>query len=154
LSALILDTNLLVLFVVSIVSPHRIQHHKLTSEFQQQDVKLLYRYLDAADRVLTTPNIMTEASNLLNISERRKTDVRYAAVLAQIARSLPERYVPSANAVNRAEFSRLGLTDTVLLEVLGDGGVLFSSDGALCRAVEASGLRAVNFWRLRDASSA
>ena len=62
--AVVLDANLLVLFVVGIASPSYIAKHKRLAAYTENDFALLTDLLSAAGSVIVTPNIVTETSNL------------------------------------------------------------------------------------------
>ncbi len=62
---LILDANLLVLFVVGRTSPHLIGKHRRVRAFSADDYELLIRVMGAAKQIVVTPNTLTETSNLL-----------------------------------------------------------------------------------------
>ena len=63
--------------------------------------------------------------------------------------ALEERYVPSGEAVQAAEFGRLWLTDAAILAALANGHVLLTTDFALYDAALRRGLSAINFNDLR-----
>ena len=60
----LLDTNLLLLFLVDSYERKRIRNFKRTSTFSEEDFDLLAAFLQAFKKILTTPHILTEVSNL------------------------------------------------------------------------------------------
>lgn len=148
---LILDTNLLVLFVVGTASRKYIGSHKRLKQFSEQDYDLLLQAIGAASEILVTPNTLAETSNLAkNISEPAKSEVM--SVLGQIISESPEIYVRSADAVQNREYIRLGLTDSALISASTENTVLLTTDLGLYLALLDRGMNAENFNHMRDAS--
>lgn len=143
-----LDANLLVLLVVGLTDAALISRHKRTREYMREDFEQLVAYLAQAARVVVTPNVLSEASNLL-----RQTDEGSSAAISQVFRAFigaaQERYVPSKGAAERPEFIRLGVADCALLELGRADLLLLSVDVKLCLAAQAAGYPAQNFNHLR-----
>ena len=59
------DANLLVLLVVGETDKKLIVKHRRLREFDEDDYERLVRLINQVDKVLVTPNTLTEASNLL-----------------------------------------------------------------------------------------
>jgi hypothetical protein len=60
----LIDTNLLILYFVGEFSPERISGMTRTKKFTIRDYLLLKTFLDRFAVKITTPNILTEISNL------------------------------------------------------------------------------------------
>src|SRR4051794_36477064 len=100
--------------------------------------------------VIVTPNTLTEASNLLRqIAEPARTQI--AAAFRDLVHAANECYVESAQAVDRSEFPRLGLTDAGILTKIRRPQVLLTADLDLYLAALRRGETAVNFNHLRAA---
>ncbi len=146
---LLIDTNLLVLFIVGTAAKEYIAKHKKLTAFTIEDYDMLVRIVSGASEVLVTPNTLTETSNLAAyIGEPAKSKV--LDVLRTVSANSQERYVPSRLAAQRSEFIRLGLTDAALLEVCTDKVTLLTTDLGLYCAALAQGGTALNFNHLRD----
>lgn len=146
---LVLDTMLLVLFVVGTASRAYIAKHKRLTAFTEEDYVLPCAEVSQADAVFVTPNTLTETSNwLAYIAEPARS--RVFQVLRQIVETTEERYLPAASAVRRPEFIRLGLTDATLLEAVSSEATLLTTDLDLQLAATAAGASSVNFNHLRD----
>jgi hypothetical protein len=146
---LVIDTNLLVLFVVGTASRHYIKKHKRLTEFIPEDFDALVQIISNAPSVFVTPNTLTETSNLAGyIGEPARTEV--FRVLQNLVATATEEYVPSRKATERKEFFRLGLTDSALIEACSTEAVLVTTDLNLYLAVEATGAPAINFNQIRD----
>lgn len=147
---LLIDTNLLVLFVVGTAAKEYIAKHKKLTEFTVEDYDLLVKLIARASEVLVTPNTLTETSNLAAyINEPARSKVM--DVLRRVSTDSQERYVPSSAAARRSEFIRLGLADAALLEATAaEKATLLTADFNLYHAALAKGSQALNFNHLRD----
>ncbi len=130
-----IDANLLVLLVVGSVDRTLVARHRRTRNFVADDFDRLCRLIDALDRVLVTPNTLTEASNLLN----RSGDIRLMQRLEVLVRDAEELHVASRIAVGNPNFVQLGLADAVLLESISAARPLVTVDFDLYGAALAKG---------------
>ena len=134
--SVVLDANLLVLFVVGRSSRSHIARHKRLQQYDIAAYELLAERLAAVPHVVVTPNVLTEASNLLSRGTepaRSEIMVTLQALIQNLGDSLTrggvdERYVPSAQAAARGEFVSLGLTDSAILESSDENTVLLTDD--------------------------
>jgi hypothetical protein len=147
MSAVVVDANVLVLLVVGTVDRSLIAKHKRTRRYDAEAYELLTRYLATFGSIVVTPNVLTEASNLLQ-DER---DLRPLTRLKQWLARLDERFVASEDAAANPHFLRLGLTDAGLLCRPASEGVLLTDDLDLYLAATQLGREAINFTHLRSA---
>ena len=146
---ILLDTNLLVLFVVGTASREYIAKHKRLTQFIAKDYDTLIEMISRAPSVLVTPNTLTETSNLAaHIAEPARSEV--FRVLRSVIATSRETYVPSHTAAERGEFIKLGLTDAALIEASSQEVAVVTTDLNLYLATLAKGTPAVNFNHLRD----
>ena len=151
--SLILDANLLLLFIVGTTNRDLIAKHKrLRKTFSLDDFDLLYGLIINAPNIFVTPNTLTETSNLLGyIDEPARTQV--FEMFRALIPSTREEYVESQKAAGVEEFLRLGLTDSGLLEITNKSKSLLTTDLDLYIAALNRGVSAVNFNHLRELSS-
>ncbi len=116
-SGFFIDTNLLVLFVAGTVDEGLIGKHRCLRKFTVEQYQALRDLVGRVEKVMVTPNTLTEASNLL-----RQHGEPERSRLAEALRDLIERgeeiVVASAVASRNQSFTRLGLADAVLLEAV------------------------------------
>lgn len=151
-SAVVLDTNLSILLIVGMTDARLIAAHKRLGAYSAGDFDLLRRVLAPVQRIVVTPNTLTEVSNLLGqIGEPARS--RLFETFAGWIRLSDERTVPSAAVSANKVFVRLGLTDAVVLEVLDRDHeiALLTADLDLYLAALRAGRRAENFNHIRDA---
>ena len=60
----LVDANLLVGFLVGTFNPQLLRQCRATKNFAPEDFTLLVSFLDRFERIVTTPHVLTEASNL------------------------------------------------------------------------------------------
>ena len=148
-AGLFIDANLLVLLIVGSVGRDLIAKHRRLRAYSAEDFDILINLLDPVDRVFVTPNILTEASNLL-AQHRDPERSRFFNKLRLVIQETKEIVVTSLDAANNQAFGRLGLTDAAFLEVITKETPLITVDLDLyLAALNKSEGAAVNFTHLR-----
>jgi rRNA-processing protein FCF1 len=143
-SEVLLDANLLILLIVGLVAPTQIGRHKNTSNYAVGDFTLLSRILAASDPIVVTPNIVTEASNLLRQThDPLRTELGLA--LRGVLEATREIHIASSDASWDSAFLRLGLTDVAILTAARHDLTVLTDDGDLYVAATQRGLPAVKF---------
>jgi len=147
-NVLLIDTQLLVLLIVGQTARNFISKHKRLKAYSCEDYDLLISVLGRRS-IVTTPNILTEASNLTRqIPEPYQSQI--SETFAVIAGKLEERYVASRGVVGEAVFLRVGLSDATSVSV-GRGSVaLLTADLDLYLNAHREGVKAINFNHLRE----
>lgn len=153
METIVLDTNLLILFVVGQASRRYIDKHKCLKAFTCGDYDLLKSILSQASSIRFTPNTLTETSNLLKrIDEPARSEI--FRKFAEMIDRFDETYVESRIGARQTEFVRLGLTDSILLLLSGNPSlVLVTADLGLYLAAAGRRLNVVNFNHHREANS-
>ena len=145
----LLDSNLLVLFIAGMSSREYIGRHRRLRDYSEEDFDLLVEFIRPMSALVVTPNILTETSNLLSgIAEPARGHI--ADTFRQIVGSMDERFVQSTRAVEQREFPRLWLTDAAVLTELANSHVLLTADLDLYLAASQRGYSALNFNHLRQ----
>jgi rRNA-processing protein FCF1 len=149
-SGVLVDTNILVLYVVGTLDPDLIGKHKRTNKFLPADYRLLDGLLRRFRRIVTTPNVLTEVSNLVD-QIGGETGPRLQALLGGlIESSFEEHYVQSVETVKTDEFHRIGLTDSSILLLAKEDLLVLTDDIHLYLALVNRGLEAINFDHVRQ----
>jgi len=138
---ILLDTNLLFVYVMGKCGPERLATSKRAQAYTQQDFENLESMIEGGffSKLYTTPNVLTEVSNLAP-----RGDFRFFEVLAAVTDLLEEKYYPSSVPAHHDLFWRLGLTDTCLFAAQQEF-LVFTDDLTLCHQLQAHGVDAVNF---------
>ena len=134
----IIDTNLLVLFVVGTASLEYVSTHKRLRAYTATDFDLLTNLLSAASRVIVTPHVLTETSNLLRYANE-PARTRIMETFRLLLGGVDERLERSAKAAERSEFVALGLADAGLLEAAESNATLLTDDLDLYLAAHRAG---------------
>jgi hypothetical protein len=113
-NGVLVDANLLVLWLVGRVNPRRICQFKRTQSYDEHDFYALSEILAQFPRKLTTPGIWTEVSNLTDLAGDELMSVR--RLIREDLQVVEEHHVESFRAANHPVFTRLGLTDAAICE--------------------------------------
>jgi hypothetical protein len=141
---ILLDSNLMLLWFIGLFRRELIGYYKRVNMFSPEDFDLLENILKNFRAVVTTPNILTEVSNLSGaLTDKLKSD--YFASFANCVELLEEEYVPSSQATASALFRSLGLTDAVIATVTLQPILVVTTDFELCYRLQFAGIDAVNF---------
>lgn len=140
-----IDSNLLVLLAVGATDRKLVSKHRRLRRFEVADYDRLVAMIHNVDKVLVTPNTLTEASNLIGQHGEPERSKCYDTLRLLIEESR-EVVVHSVTASRNAAFSRLGLTDAALLEAISPKRPLLTVDLPLYAAALAGGEEsAINF---------
>ena len=148
-TVLVLDTMLLVLYIVGSTRRDLIEKHKRLQAYTVADFDLLLMLITEATQVIVTPNTLTETSNLLkHIKDPDRTLLREA--FRKFVGVAEEEFVPSRDATSTLHFMLLGLADASLIQCTSQGRLLLTADSNLHQSALQSGVEAVNFNHLRE----
>lgn len=149
---LLLDTNVLILFLVGKASRGFIDKHMRTSGFIARDYDLLLDWMGKVDAYITLPHVLTETSNLLqkHSGPIRDEPNRLLKVFIESARELRPSSVTGAVLHS---YPRLGLTDSMIISILNDDISILTSDLKLYLELARKGASVTNFSHLIEASS-
>ena len=104
------DTNILLLYLVGSVNRARIFKFKRTRQFITEDYDLLLKLFQDFQKVIATPNILTEVNSLANqLGEPERSQCMNA--LALLTSQVTEEYIESITVSKHELFYRFGLTD-------------------------------------------
>jgi hypothetical protein len=148
MTAIALDTNLLLLFIVG-EATGRVAGKRLKA-YTDDDLDVLRSCLQGVERLVATPNVWTEVSNLWDFGIEGDLRREIQQFLTDLIRTSLEIAVPSRDVIDDPDFERLGLTDCAWLSVLDQRITLLTGDVALCDAALSRGLKAINFTHLRN----
>jgi hypothetical protein len=139
----LLDANLLLVYVVGKTHPDRLSTLHHTKQYER-DFPLIKRVVEFFPTIYTTPNVLTEVSNL-----GRKLGVDFFNTLRSVIAVLEERYCTSKDASADKHFLKLGLTDAGLCSVAAKHLVI-TADFALYQILRTNKMDAVNINHLRQ----
>ena len=148
---LLLDTNVLAAWVVGLYNPSLLGS-KALSNFGRNDFELLGTLAADAARIVTTPHILGEASNLVENCAGRLRGRAALTVFGRIAVNFDERHAAFADlwaGGGEAMVIEFGVTDAAI-SVTAQQAVVLSTDRSFVTDLQGRGLRAINYNHLRD----
>ena len=146
---LLVDTNLLVLFVVGSVNPNRIEAFKRTRAYTKMDFQLLRRILGNFDSLYTVAHVMAEVSNLSDLEGAEMLKAR--GILKEVVSLLTEADMPSKTAAADPFYEKLGLVDAAIGAVARlHACTVLTDDFNLYQRLNRDGVSSINFAHLRE----
>ncbi|MBN3891152.1 MAG: PIN domain-containing protein [Nostoc sp.] len=147
----LIDTNILLLFLVGSVNQERITKFNRTQQFIPEDYELLLEFIARFQKLVTTPNILTEVNSLANqLGEPERSQC--FAIFAQFVKNvalLDEYYVNSLDAVNTEKFVKFGLTDSGILTLSKGKYLVLTDDFKLASYLQSVEVDVINFNNIR-----
>lgn len=146
---LFIDTNLLLVLLIGVLDPAQIERFKRTKDYGRKDFELLRAFVGNYDRLLTTPNILTEVSNFVGqLSEplRRRA---YITLKNLTDSTIEEQYWPTTELTQFPAFPMLGLADVSVFAAAESGVTILTADFPLYNRLTSAGLVAINYTHLR-----
>lgn len=147
-SGVLIDTNILILLVLGSYDKKQIEVFKRTRVFVVEDYDTLVSFVGHFAQIITTPNIITEASNILG---QLPENIKFGAFnkLKDLIYILKEEYVTSKNASSSPEFIRFGVTDATILAVSQVPYLVLTDDFRLSQYLQSKGVDVINFNHIR-----
>jgi hypothetical protein len=147
-SGILIDANLLLLLAVGQYRVDRVETFKRTAVYSRRDLGLLRELASKFEKRWTTPNILTEVDNL---GRQLKTDEHadFSISMRKLVKNYLEVHHTFETAVERVEYNRLGLTDSISLLQSKDCLLLSDDLPLYIRACEI-GHDAINFNHVRQ----
>ncbi len=140
---LLLDTNVLVLWIAGNLQPSLIGQHRRLREYDDDDFTIVDELARQYDNHISTPHILTEVSNLLGAGPQQMVAGGTDILNTYIAR-LDEIYTPAKTLAVMPEMVALGLADTAVFHLGAAGIQIISMDFHLCNRLQQKGVSAVN----------
>ena len=146
---ILIDTNLLICYVIGNLSPHHLNNCRATKSFSVDDFALLHNFLAQFRLVVTTPHVLTEVSNLAG-KLPESLHIPFRTVFRAIIDHLSEESEPSKAISMKDDFLRLGLTDTAISMIAPGRYLVLTDELALAGLLNKKGVHVVNFNHLRS----
>jgi rRNA-processing protein FCF1 len=146
---ILIDTNILLLWFVGTVNRERIPKFNRTEKFVPEDYDLLLQILSYFNKIVTTPNILTEVNSLANqLGEPERS--KCLSVFAEGVAKLNESYLESTEVVRTDSFTKFGLTDCGIVNIANKNKYLvLTDDFKLANYLQKIGIDTINFNHLR-----
>jgi len=148
---LIVDANLLLLYLVGNFNAKKINTFKRTQNYTYDDYLMLRKFVGFFTKVVTTPNILTEVSNL-SFPLNKQNEYKVFPAFRSIIQSLTEEFVESLAASEALEFTKFGLTDAVIAELAKKDHLILTDDFPLYNYLQLNQIDVINFNHIRSES--
>jgi predicted nucleic acid-binding protein len=140
----IIDTNIFILFLAGQINENRIKNYTRNSLYTKEDYYLLLNILSNYDRIITSPNILTEVDNILNrITGEDK--YKYLILIKTIYKQTIEKYIKTEVVIQNWFFNTLGITDSAILMMAKESELLISGDSSLCDYAKSLNIKTFDF---------
>lgn len=143
----VIDSNLLLLLFLGSYERRQITGNKRLSMFTDEDFDLLTRFLEPFSKLVTTPHILTEVSNLSNAIPENQRETYFQWFKSRLV-LLEEEYVPSA-LVMANPWAKFGLTDAAIAAIAKSRYLVLTDDFRLSQSLQSASIDTVNFNQLR-----
>jgi predicted nucleic acid-binding protein len=140
----IIDTNVFILFLSGKINENRIKNYTRNSLYTKEDYYLLLNILSNYDRIITSPNILTEVDTILNrITGEDK--YKYLVLVKTIYKQTIEKYIKTETISQNWYFDELGITDSSVLMMAKECELLISGDSSLCDYAKSLNIKIFDF---------
>jgi hypothetical protein len=144
----LVDANILLLYLIGSYDRSLIPRFKRTRQFTVEDYATLLLLLRPFEAVITTPNILTEVSNLSGqLVEPARSD--HFRMFAERIRLMDEHYIDSREAAAQEGFVRFGVTDMGILLLSRNRYLVLTDDFRLSQFLQHNGVDVINFNHIR-----
>ena len=140
---LLIDTNLILLYIVGSIDISRIKDFSRTSMFSEDDFSRVSKFIDYFDLKITTPHILTEASDLIG----NRQDLQF--ILRAFLENSEEMFLESATVSKNSAFLKFGLADAAIVATAKDSYLVFTDDRPLYGFLINSQIDAISLDQLR-----
>lgn len=147
----IIDTNVLILYLVGSTNQEYIKKVKATKNiFNKNDYETIKNIILYYDKVITTPNILTELSLFAGQKKHLKKELFNQFNVMVCSSNFEEKFVKSPEISNDSSFNRLGLTDIAIAKLSEEKVGVITKDLDLCLELQSRGLQVLNFNYIMD----
>jgi len=147
---LLIDTNVLIMYIVGLFDRNYIPQFKRTRQYTPDDFLIVQQLARTFHRLITTPHILAELSNL-SVSVREPHAAVYFRRLTELLNAAKEHYTNKDILLRDARLARLGFTDLSIVEAAKDAGYLVLTDDLdAANAIRAERCNVINLNELRQ----
>lgn len=147
---ILIDTNLLILFIVGTFDVNLIEKFKRTNTYSKEDFEYLSKFLMNFKTFYFTPNILTEVTNLTDSINQEPHYSFFQHIQRVFANPIfKENAVLSSEVINLNAFLKFGLTDATNIK-LSEEYLILTDDLRLHHFLVNQNLPSINFNHIRE----
>ncbi|OGU10442.1 MAG: hypothetical protein A2X61_06165 [Ignavibacteria bacterium GWB2_35_12] len=144
----IIDSNLVLYFFIGSYDNNLVNRFKVTKKFGIAGFEILWNLIDHFDKIITTPHILTEISNLSNKLEGIYK-VEYFNLFFQKLETIDELFLPAKDNFADDRYRKFGLTDAAIVNLSKTKSYLVLTDDIpLYQILLKSEIDVINFTHL------
>jgi hypothetical protein len=145
----VLDANLLLLYIVGKYSKKLIANFKRTVSYSEEDFEIVNRFVAWFNNsIATTPNILTEVSNLSGQLGGGRENPYFEEFKRQVV-LIDEKYIKSSKACENIHLGKYGLTDIGIIMASKGNYLVFTDDFKLSSLLEHYEIDFINMNHIR-----
>lgn len=144
---ILLDTNVL-LHLIGNLDRNFVSSFTRTRQFTPDDFDTLEEFLARFSIFSTTPNVMSEISNLVDKIDGKRRAAFYA-LFSRVIEVLREHYIETVTISPKAWFPRIGVTDSGIIEAARGRYLVLTDDFLLTQYLAGENVDVINFNHLR-----
>jgi hypothetical protein len=144
----LVDTNLLVLYLVGLLNKHRIPKFNRTNNFTIKDFELLVRLIGHFGKLIVTPHVLSQVSDLTDLDGKERDTIR-GLFKWLVEQRIEEFYDQSSLLVADPIFKGHGLADAAVATICSRGILVLTADVKLQLALQRQNADALNFNHVR-----
>jgi hypothetical protein len=149
-SGILVDTNLLVMYVVGSLYPTLIKDFRGKKAYDEADFAVLATFLGRFDKIIVAAAVLAETTNLLDRLQGRRRDAVFQYLAARLPSELfEERWIGMGQVVTTHGFVRFGFADATVEELGVAGAPVLTDDFDLYHHLLTRQVEAFNFTQIR-----
>jgi hypothetical protein len=141
---ILLDTNLLLLYIVGSLDIEYIAKFKRTTQYTTDDFDIVADFLRLFSHTIVTPHILTEVSDFID-----NRAMLQALLKIFIEKEAEEKFTASKEIIQTQGFIEFGLADTATIYTGKDSFLIFTDDNPLYGFLSNSKIDTVSLDQLR-----
>ena len=148
-TGVVYDTNILLLYFCGLHDQRLVTSFGRLSKFTNGDFQILCQAAVLFRRLVTTPHILSEVSNLLDDVDGKLKEAAYATFAKQLT-VVDEVYLRATDIAQADCFGKLGLADSGIRMLSARRFLVLTEDFPLLSRLQSLGMDALNFNHLRS----
>lgn len=146
---IIIDTEPLLVLTVGKFDPSELIHIG-DENYNEKDSKILFSFLSKFNRIIITPYVIAELSNLANKRLKKENFKKFVIECQSIFKNYTESRIKKDKILNRKEAQWLGFPDvSILISSENENLPILIKDAPLLRECAKLGIKTIDFGSLR-----
>ena len=146
MKGLILDTNLLLVYLIGCYDVDYITHFTRTSAYTSEDFNKLRRYIKNFNALFVTPQILTELSHFSEEVNESKLNSYFEVLIKELSNFKEEYIDENIILSNKESLIKFGFADCSIVEAAKRNSLtVLTTDFPLSGSMKASDLKALNW---------